>query len=181
VSRRGRELTGTGDRGRQDDLARAGDPGQRLGEAEQRRRGLELQRGDEYDARPRHARGSMGRLEIERRIVLKDRALEFLKLCSRLDSEFIDKGRTSYSVSGERVGLAATAVESEHLQRTRPLAERVLGRERLELTDELGVASARKVGRDSTLECHEPELVEPGGCLTQQSLVGDVRQGRPAP
>jgi hypothetical protein len=113
--------------------------------------------------------------------VLKDRALELLELCSWLDSELIDKRCTSYSVSGECVGLTATAVESQHLQRTRSLAERVLGRERLELAHELGVTSARKISLDSALERHEPELVEPGGCLTQHSFLGDVRQSRPAP
>ncbi len=115
VGRRSRELTSTGDGGREDDLTRARDPGERLGETEERRRTLELQHSDEYDARPRHARASTRRLEIERRIVLKDRMLELLKLCSRLDTELIDKGCTSHSIGGECLGLAATAVESQHL------------------------------------------------------------------
>ena len=43
------------------------------------------------------------------------------------------------------------------------------------------MASAREIGLDAPLERHEPELVEPGGCLPQHSFVGDVCQGRPAP
>src|SRR6185503_5019414 len=72
-------------------------------------------------------------------------------------------------------------IESQHLQRTRTLAERVLGRERLELAHELGVTPARKVSLDSSFERHESELVESGGRRPQHSFVGYVCESRPAP
>jgi hypothetical protein len=61
------------------------------------------------------------------------------------------------------------------------LAEWVLGRQLFELAHELRVASANEIRLDASLERHEPELVEPGGCLPQDSFVGDVCQSWTAP
>jgi hypothetical protein len=114
-------------------------------------------------------------------MVLEDRPLELLKRSTWFDSELVDKGCTSHSIGGQCVGLAATAVESKHVQRTRSLAEWVLGSKRLELAHELGVTSAREISLDTPLECHETELVESSGRLPQESFVSDVCEGCTAP
>ena len=61
----------------------------------------------------------------------------------------------------ERLRLAARAVQREHQLAAQPLAQRVLGDERLELADELGVPPQREVGVDPGLQRGEAQLVQP--------------------
>ena len=55
-------------------------------------------------------------------------------------------------VGVERLGLASRAVEREHQLAAQPLAQRVLGDQRLELADQLSVAAERELGVDAPLE-----------------------------
>ena len=60
--------------------------------------------------------------------------------------------RRAVPVGRERLGLPAAAVKREHQLRAEALAQRMLGDERLELADHLGVTTEREVGLDALLE-----------------------------
>jgi hypothetical protein len=57
----------------------------------------------------------------------------------------------------------------------------VLGRDRLQLADQVGVAAARQVGVDALLERGEPQLVQPCDLGLRERLVGEVGERRAAP
>ena len=78
-------------------------------------------------------RPAVGAAELERGIVRQDRALERLQRLRRLEPEAPDERLPRRAVGLERLGLAARAVEREHLLPAEALAQRVLGDERLEL------------------------------------------------
>ena len=89
--------------------------------------------------------------------------------------------RRGVSVGGERVSLAAGAVERAHQLRTEPLAQRVLADERFQLADEAGMAPELEVGVEAELERPEPLLLECRDLPLREGLVGQVGEGRPAP
>ena len=62
----------------------------------------------------------------------------------------------------ERLRVPTRAVEREHQLPAEPLHERMLGDERLELADELAVATELEVGVDPRLERAQPQLLEAG-------------------
>ena len=106
----------------------------------------------------RRSAGGLG--EIERRIVLEDRALELPQRRAGLQAELGSQPRRGTAVRVERLRLPAAAVEREH-----QLAEQVLavgmGRdERLELADYLPVAAERELGLDPRLGRREHQLIE---------------------
>src|SRR5262249_48647754 len=149
--------------------------------SDERRCGLQLEGSYEHCACACRRLASACRFEIERRVMLEDCPLELLQLRPRLDSQLVDQRSARRAVRGEGVGLSATAVAGEHLQGAGSLAEWVLGRQLFELAHELGLASASEIRLDASLESHEPELVEPGGCLPQDAFVDDVCQGWTTP
>ena len=59
--------------------------------------------------------------------------------------ELVHERRAGGAERLERVGLAAAAVQGEHLQCAQPLAQRVLGDQRVELGGRLGLAPALEV------------------------------------
>jgi len=85
------------------------------------------------------------------------------------------------SVRLERLGLTSRAVEREHLLQAQPLAKGVLGDELLELRDQLGVASERKLGLDAGFDGGETLLLEPAGLRAGEGGVGKVCERRAAP
>ena len=80
----------------------------------------------------------------------------------------------SVAVDLQRFGLAAGAVEGEHLLAADPLARRVLGGAGRELDQQVGVAAACEVGVDAILDRLEPALVEARRVLLHGGLVRDV-------
>ena len=84
-------------------------------------------------------------------------------------------------MGGERLGAAVAAGEREHQLASQPLTRRVLGDERRELADELGMTAERELGVDSVLERCEAQLLEPRACGLGEALVGEVRERRAAP
>src|SRR5581483_6028065 len=118
-------------------------PGERLRDRQQRFRWPVAQPRDEDRAlRSRRLR------EFERWILAQNRALQLLQRCTRLDPQLVDERAPGCLVRGERLGLAARPVEREHQLAAQALAEGVLGRERVELRDERGVAAEGEVGVD---------------------------------
>ena len=73
------------------------------------------------------------------------------------------------------------AVEREHQLRAQPLTMRVLGDQRLELADEVGVAAEREVGLDPLLERREPQVLQPPRLDAARTAPAELGQRRPAP
>jgi hypothetical protein len=118
---------------------------------------------------------------IERRILAEDRLLEAPQLGAGLDAEVVDQRASRVAVDVERLRLAATAIERQHQLATRAFAERVLGHERLELPDELGVTARLQVGVHTVLERGEPQALESGDLRSREVLVREVCERRPTP
>ena len=124
----------------------------------------------------------MRNAELERGVLREDRALERAQRRRRVDPEALDTSCPRViAVDLERVGLAARAVEREHLLAAQPLAQRVLRDEPLELAHERGVPPEHEVGVDPLLERREAKLFEPLDGRTGERLVREVGERRPAP
>ena len=65
--------------------------------------------------------------------------------------------------------------------RSRPLTQRVQGRERPQLSDQLGVSSHGEVDVESPFHRHQPQLIQPGGLCSCEGCVGELDQRRTAP
>jgi hypothetical protein len=81
----------------------------------------------------------------------------------------------------ERLGLAARAVEGEHQLAAEALAEWMVGDERLELSDEVGVTTEREVGLDQVFEGDETKFFESGSFASAERLRGELGQGGATP
>ncbi len=68
-----------------------------------------------------------------------------------------------------------------HEDGARPFAERVCENERLDLSDELGVASESEVGLEPAFERLQAELFEARNLGLRERLVGEVGERRTAP
>ena len=81
----------------------------------------------------------------------------------------------------ERFSLTARSVEAQHQLRPHAFSERMLLDQRLQLTDELGVAAPSDVTLDPFLETRETELVQAGDLGLGEALVCELGEGRPTP
>ena len=141
--------------------------------------GHRLADGPARDLRRRLGGRSNGR--VQGRILLEDCALELLKTDARLEAELVQELTAGAPVCLERIGLAARAVEREHQLPAQALAERVLGDQRLELSDQDVVLSERKVGLDPLLERGHPQLGQAGNLGLSERIEREVRQRRASP
>ena len=116
---------------------------------------------------------------FEREVLREDRRLEPLQLVARDEPELLDQRRAHAPVGLERVGLTAGAVEREHQLSVQLLAVRVLGRQRLELPDDRGVAAEREVDVEPLLQRLEPQLGEPVGLAGAGPSSGASASGGP--
>ncbi len=114
-------------------------------------------------------------------ILAQDRALELAQLRSRLEAELFVEQPPALTEDVERVGLAPCAVERTHEQRPRPLLQRPLGHERLQLADELAAAAELQVRLDPLLESELTQLLEPRRLGLHERVVREVRERRVAP
>ena len=137
---------------------RAAGPRERHGQLGERRSARRARRRREHRA---HGPGRRPRASSSAGSCVEDRALERLERRRRLDPEALDERLPRRAVGLERLGLPARAVEREHQLAAEPLAQRVLGDERLELGDERGVPAEREVCVDPLLERREAQLLEP--------------------
>ena len=117
----------------------------------------------------------------ERRVLGEDRPLQLAQPLARLDAELVDERAARVLVGLQRVGLAVAAVEREHVLRPQPLAVRVLGDQRVELADHLGVAAEREPRLDELLGDRDPQLLQPRALAVGERRVREVRERRPAP
>ena len=122
-----------------------------------------------------------GRLQVQRGILPKDRALELPKPRSGLDPQLLGQRLAGVPVDRKGLGLSPGTIQRHHQLASQALSERVLGDQRLQLRHQLTVAPERQVGLDPLLDRHQPELLQGGDLPLGEGLVGELGQGRPAP
>jgi hypothetical protein len=118
---------------------------------------------------------------IERGILAKDRLLELAQLPSRLDPELLDQCPPRRAVDVERLRLTTRAIQGEHELAARPLAQRMVGHQALELADHLRMPSEAQLGLDSVLARREPKLLQASDLGLDRPLIGEIRQRRTPP
>ena len=141
-----------------------------LAPGEQRRAALELHR--QLDDRRRC---------VEARVLGEDLLLQALELGARLDPDLLDQGLARLAVGIERLRLAPVAIEGEHALRVQALSQRLLGDQRLEPGDRLGVAPGGEIGVDRQLERPQVKLLEAADLGAREGLGGDVGERGAAP
>ena len=104
-----------------------------------------------------------------------------LQLLARLEPELVGELALRLAVGAERLGLPAGAIEREHQLAAQPLAQRMLGDERVELADQLRVPARGEIGVDPLLERRPAQLLEPRDLGLRERLVGEVGERRAAP
>ena len=169
---------------REDQLARRPAPGESRCQREQRVERVGGAREDQQrplDPRRRCARGRRGGRGVQLGIVAEDGALEPPQLLAGLEAELVGELAPHSAVGLQRLRLAAGTVEREHELGPQALAQRVRGDQRLELADEVCVASACKVGVDPLLKHRQPQLVELPDLGLGERLVREVGERRAAP
>ena len=125
-----------------------------------------------------HAGRALG---LELGIVREDHGLEASQLGPGLDPQLVDELPAAVAHHLERLGLAAAAVEGDHQVPAQALAQRVLGHERAQLADEIGVAPGGQLGGDSLLDRLHPQLLEPADLRLRERLEAMVGERGPAP
>ena len=94
-------------------------------------------------AEPSSRRGG----HAQRRVVGQDLLLELLQLQSRVEAELVRQPSPDPLVRGERIGLAAVAVQGDHQQRPEALAQRMHVHQRFELADHRSARHRDRAGR----------------------------------
>ena len=108
--------------------------------------------------------------------------MQLLQHRARLDPELLDQLVAPRAVDGERVGLAARAVEREHQLAAQPLAQRMLADERRRARRRARACrpSASSASARSSMQ-RQPQLVEPRDLGLRERLVGELGQRLAAP
>ena len=88
--------------------------------------------------------------------------LELLELQSRVEAELIGELGSHALVRGERVGLAAVAVQGDHQQCPQTLAQRMHAHECFELADHLARDAEVESRRELILDEAEMDFLEAG-------------------
>src|SRR5262249_34454638 len=114
-------------------------------------------------------------------ILLKDRLVEVTQLAARLDAKLTDQRGAGRLVGVERLGLASRAVEREHQRQPQALAQRMLGHQRLELSDELDVVATLEVAVDPLLQAAQAQLLQARDLRLGEPLLGKIGERRTTP
>ena len=141
-----------------------------LASGEHRRAALELHR--QLDDRRRC---------VEGRVLGQDLLLQALQLGPGLDPDLLGERPVGLAVGIERLRLAPVAIEGEHALRVRALSQRLVGDQRLEPDDRLGVAPRRELGVDRQLRGPHVKLLQPADLWAGKRLGGDVGERGAAP
>jgi hypothetical protein len=86
------------------------------------------------------------RPERESGILLENPPLEIPKLRARVGPDLLDQQRAQRLEGPQRLPLTPGSVEGEHVIRSKPLLVWVLDHQRLDLTDEIGIAAGGQIG-----------------------------------
>ena len=112
--------------------------------------------------------------DVQRRVLAQDPSLQLADARRRLEPLLVQH-RAEVAIGGQRVGLAAGAVEREHELRPQPLAQRLAAGQRLELAGQVAVAAQRQLGVDPVLEADAPTLLQVRR-LRGGERLGELRQ-----
>ena len=107
--------------------------------------------------------------------------LELAQTPSRLDAELVDENAPRVLIRLQCVGLATTAVESQHQLAPKALTKWVVGDEPLELGDHLGFPAERELLVGELLGRREPQLLQPSSLRLGERGLADVCERGTAP
>jgi hypothetical protein len=107
--------------------------------------------------------------------------VQLAQLATGFDAELVDERVSCRLVGRERLGLTAAAVQAQHQLAMNALPQWMLGGERLELANDLGVTAGGKIGVDPLLEGGEPQLLETTDLGLRERLVSEIGERRTAP
>jgi hypothetical protein len=113
--------------------------------------------------------------------VVEDLPLQLPQLWSRLEPELARDPLSTGLEGGESLALATGAVESEHQLGKKPLAERMLLHERLQLRYELCTSPEGKLRLDPLFDRHPPTLLETHRLCPRERLVQQIGERGPTP
>ena len=111
----------------------------------------------------------------------QDRLLEPLQGLAGLDPELVDENMPRALIGSECVGLSIGAVEREQLLRARPLVQRMLADDQLQLAEHVLVAAEREIAIDPIHQGCEAQLVEPRDLVAPLRLERQTGQRRATP
>ena len=117
--------------------------------------------------------------EPEARDLSQNGTFELLQLLARIDAELVDEDPACVLVGGEGFRLAARPVEREHELCTRTLAIAMRRHERLELNDDVRVATQLELGLDEILARRQLELLEASDGGVGERLESEVGERGP--
>ena len=107
------------------------------------------------DSDAAHCRSSW-KLEIG--ILVEDLLLQVLQLRRRVDANLVGQVFPGTRIGSQRLGLTITAIQRQYLLGPKPLAERVLECQRLQLPQQLAMTPQRKVSIDAAFESGQTQL-----------------------
>ena len=116
----------------------------------------------------------------KRGILSQNGTFELLQLLARIDAELVDEDPACVLVGGEGFRLAARPVEREHELCTRTLAIAMRRHERLELNDDVRVATQLELGLDEILARRQLELLEASDGGVGERLESEVGERGPS-
>ena len=139
-------------------------------------------------ARERAAAGARNQLRVgaarARRageLLPEDRLGEGPQLRRRVDAQLVGQPAAQPVVERERVRLPPAPVERDHEQPVQPLAQRVQGRQPLQVGDRLAVPAELEQELQPIFERADPQLLQARALGLDPLGVADVAQGRPPP
>ena len=114
-------------------------------------------------------------------VLPQDGLLQVTEVRGRIEAQLIVESLLQPAVGGQRVGLPAASVQRQHQLSVDAFAQRVAGRQLLQLVDQLAVPAPVQLQADAFLDGGEAELLEVGHLGHGPRLTGEVGQGGAAP
>ena len=111
----------------------------------------------------------------------EDLRLEPAQLGTRLDTELVDEAGAGSLIHVQSLRLPARTVQRDHELSQEALAQRMLGDEPLELSDDVAVAPELEIGVDALLEGDKSQLLESPDLRLREALERELGEHRPAP
>ena len=111
----------------------------------------------------------------------EDRALKLGQRPRRLDPELGDERLARRPIHLERLDLPPRAIERDHQQPAKALAQGVVPHEHFELGERGAVPAECELGLEALLERREPQLLQPSDRRLRERLVCDVGERSTAP
>ena len=117
----------------------------------------------------------------ERGVLVQDAPLDLLQLRAGLEAQFVVEHRPGLAVGLERLGLMPTTVQREHELAPRPLPERVILDQAVDLGHEALALAEREPGIDPIGRRGPALALEPPDRLLGELVVAEVCERRPSP